>query len=85
MSDEIASSGGEVPGAMTPARRANMARLFEPRSIVFLGGLRASAAIRTTRQSGFGGRDNSIHAHDQYTQLKTIWIDLTDTIDAGVA
>lgn len=37
------------------------------------------------RQSGFGGRDNSIHAHDQYTQLKTIWIDLTDTIDAGVA
>lgn len=30
------------------------------------------------RQSGFGGRDNSIHAHDQYTQLKTIWIDLGD-------
>lgn len=33
------------------------------------------------KQSGFGGRDNSIHAHDQYTQLKTIWIDLTDTVD----
>ena len=30
------------------------------------------------KQSGFGGRDNSIHAHDQYTQLKTIWLDLTD-------
>ena len=30
------------------------------------------------KQSGFGGRDNAIHAHDQYTQLKTIWIDLTD-------
>lgn len=30
------------------------------------------------RQSGFGGRDNSVHAHDQYTQLKTIWLDLTD-------
>jgi gamma-glutamyl-gamma-aminobutyraldehyde dehydrogenase len=30
------------------------------------------------RQSGFGGRDNSIHAHDQYTELKTIWIDLSD-------
>ena len=29
-------------------------------------------------QSGFGGRDNGIHAHDQYTELKTIWIDLTD-------
>lgn len=27
--------------------------------------------------SGFGGRDNSIHAHHQYTELKTIWIDLT--------
>ena len=30
------------------------------------------------KQSGFGGRDNGIHAHDQYTQLKTIWLDLTD-------
>ena len=31
------------------------------------------------KQSGFGGRDNSLHAHDQYTELKTIWIDLSDT------
>ncbi len=30
------------------------------------------------KTSGFGGRDNSIHAHDQYTELKTIWIDLSD-------
>jgi gamma-glutamyl-gamma-aminobutyraldehyde dehydrogenase len=30
------------------------------------------------KQSGFGGRDNSVHAHDQYTELKTIWIDLSD-------
>lgn len=30
------------------------------------------------KQSGFGGRDNSIHAYDQYTELKTIWIDLSD-------
>ena len=29
-------------------------------------------------QSGFGGRDNGIHAHDQYCETKTIWIDLTD-------
>ena len=36
-------------------------------------------------QSGFGGRDNSIHAHDQYTQLKTIWLDLTDTSDSAIA
>ncbi len=28
------------------------------------------------KASGFGGRDNGIHAHDQYTELKTIWIDL---------
>ena len=31
------------------------------------------------KQSGFGSRDKSIHAHDQYTELKTIWIDLSDT------
>lgn len=30
------------------------------------------------KESGFGGRDNGIHAHDQYTELKTIWIDLSD-------
>ncbi len=30
------------------------------------------------KQSGFGGRDNGVHAHDQYTELKTIWIDLND-------
>ena len=28
------------------------------------------------KSSGFGGRDNGIHAHDQYTELKTIWISL---------
>ena len=27
------------------------------------------------KESGFGGRDKSIWAHDQYTELKTIWID----------
>uniref|UniRef100_UPI0040480A7B aldehyde dehydrogenase n=1 Tax=Yoonia sp. TaxID=2212373 RepID=UPI0040480A7B len=30
------------------------------------------------KQSGFGGRDNGVHAHDQFTEVKTIWIDLTD-------
>lgn len=34
------------------------------------------------KQSGFGGRDNSLHAHDQYTQLKTIWLDLSDAAEA---
>nr|WP_309502666.1 aldehyde dehydrogenase [uncultured Roseovarius sp.] len=30
------------------------------------------------KQSGFGGRDNGAQAHDQFTEIKTIWIDLTD-------
>ncbi|HEY9344262.1 MAG TPA: aldehyde dehydrogenase, partial [Inquilinus sp.] len=29
------------------------------------------------KESGFGGRDKSIFAHDQYTELKTIWIDVS--------
>ena len=30
------------------------------------------------KASGFGGRDKSIHAHDQYTELKTVWIDVSE-------
>lgn len=30
------------------------------------------------KESGFGGRDKSIWAHDQYTELKTIWIDISE-------
>lgn len=37
------------------------------------------------KASGFGGRDNGIHAHDQYTQLKTIWVDLADDADEAVS
>lgn len=37
------------------------------------------------KQSGFGGRDNGVHAHDQYTQVKTIWIDLADDAHEAVA
>ena len=29
------------------------------------------------KQSGIGGRDKSIAAHEQYTELKTIWMDLS--------
>ena len=29
------------------------------------------------KESGFGGRDKSVFAHDQYTELKTIWIDVS--------
>ena len=34
------------------------------------------------KESGFGGRDKSIHAHDQYTELKTVWIDVTEAEEA---
>jgi gamma-glutamyl-gamma-aminobutyraldehyde dehydrogenase len=34
------------------------------------------------RQSGFGGRDKGLHAHEQYTEVKTIWIDLSDAAPA---
>ena len=30
------------------------------------------------RQSGFGGRDNGLAAHDQFTEVKTIWLDMGD-------
>ena len=30
------------------------------------------------KQSGFGGRDKSVFALDQYTELKTIWIDVAE-------
>ena len=30
------------------------------------------------KQSGFGGRDNGLAAHDQFTETKTIWLDLAD-------
>jgi len=36
------------------------------------------------KMSGFGGRDNGMHAHDQYTQIKTIWVDLADDADEAV-
>jgi gamma-glutamyl-gamma-aminobutyraldehyde dehydrogenase len=29
------------------------------------------------KQSGFGGRDNGIEAHEQYTEVKTVWMNLT--------
>lgn len=41
----------------------------------------ASTPFGGYKQSGFGGRDNGIHAHDQYTETKTIWIDLSDPSD----
>ena len=29
------------------------------------------------KQSGFGGRDKSIYAYDQYVEKKTVWFDLS--------
>lgn len=37
----------------------------------------ASTPFGGYKQSGFGGRDKSVFAHDQYTELKTIWIDVS--------
>lgn len=34
--------------------------------------------------SGFGGRDKGVEAHDQYTRVKTIWVDLSDDADLAV-
>ena len=37
------------------------------------------------KESGFGGRDKSIFAHDNYCELKTIWIDVSErSIDETV-
>lgn len=36
------------------------------------------------RQSGFGGRDNGLAAHDQFTETKTIWVDLSDPADGDL-
>jgi gamma-glutamyl-gamma-aminobutyraldehyde dehydrogenase len=33
------------------------------------------------KQSGFGGHDKSLRAHDQYTETKTIWIQLRTEAD----
>ncbi|PYE21776.1 gamma-glutamyl-gamma-aminobutyraldehyde dehydrogenase [Rhizobium sp. PP-CC-3A-592] len=38
----------------------------------------ASTPFGGFKESGFGGRDKSIFAHDQYTELKTIWIDVSE-------
>jgi gamma-glutamyl-gamma-aminobutyraldehyde dehydrogenase len=37
------------------------------------------------KESGFGGRDKSVFAHEQYTELKTIWIDTSDrSVDEAI-
>jgi gamma-glutamyl-gamma-aminobutyraldehyde dehydrogenase len=35
------------------------------------------------KQSGFGGHDKSVHAHDQYTEMKTTWIVLKPAHSPG--
>ncbi|MVV49748.1 aldehyde dehydrogenase [Pseudomonas sp. PB120] len=41
----------------------------------------ASTPFGGYKASGFGGRDKSVFAHDQYTEIKTIWIDVSDRSD----
>lgn len=38
----------------------------------------ASTPFGGYKESGFGGRDKSVFAHDQYTEIKTIWIEVSD-------
>lgn len=37
----------------------------------------ASTPFGGFKASGFGGRDNGLEAHEQYTEVKTVWINLT--------
>lgn len=37
----------------------------------------ASTPFGGFKTSGFGGRDNGLEAHEQYTEVKTVWINLT--------
>jgi gamma-glutamyl-gamma-aminobutyraldehyde dehydrogenase len=48
-------------------------------------GLAASIFTSNVKKAIRGGRDNGIHAHDQYTHIKTIRIDLADDRDRSVA
>ncbi len=38
----------------------------------------ASTPFGGYKESGFGGRDKSVFAHDNYCELKTIWIDVSE-------
>lgn len=46
-------------------RRANLARLLNPRHIAFLGGERAGAAIRACREAGYQGQMLAVHPRRQ--------------------
>lgn len=67
-------------------RAHNMARAIQAGTVTVncFGEGDISTPFGGFKQSGFGGRDNSIHAHDQYTELKTIWLDLGEDQDCAV-
>ncbi|GCA49424.1 aldehyde dehydrogenase PuuC [Sinorhizobium sp. KGO-5] len=45
----------------------------------------ASTPFGGYKESGFGGRDKSIFAHDNYCELKTIWIDISErSVDESI-
>lgn len=45
----------------------------------------ASTPFGGYKESGFGGRDKSMFAHDNYCELKTIWIDVSDrSVDEAI-
>ncbi len=47
--------------SLQAARRANLARLLNPRHIAFLGGERAGAAVRACREAGYQGQMLMVH------------------------
>ena len=45
----------------------------------------ASTPFGGYKQSGFGGRDNGLASHDQFTEIKTLWVDLSDDSTDDIA
>lgn len=76
--------GGRVPIYNYPGRTGVMM------GKEFLDIVRRSRNFQAIKESsghsGFGGRDNGVHAFNQYTQLKTLWIDTFDReLESGIA
>jgi Aldehyde dehydrogenase family len=68
-----------VGALISKAHFEKVASYLEKGPKVLLGG-----KAETSGRGDFGGRDNGIQAHDQYTRIKTIWVDLADDTDEAV-
>lgn len=63
-------------GALSRAIRVSRAIRAGTVTVNCFGEGDATTPFGGYKQSGFGGRDKSVFALDQYTELKTIWIDV---------